>query len=235
MYKTMKNAPALSYISVSPFNLDFFTYKFSKTGSLTTVKGATLSNCPAGRVLRENGKKLYPDQTYGNVTYAGPNPGVKTYMVGVYDSTTLLSGFIDPNSPVFVIYNTDKPYYQADGIDPGPGNKPDNSPPVLTDSLVRTLGDVTSETGNLVLRQGRIITSGAISGKVDMSTGTRLGNFKKLSVSATGCKTTSIVYLTYGSQAFTGTLSAEDIADGSFTIVSSNGNDASIVQYIVFN
>ena len=44
--------------------------------------------------------------------------GYNTYMVSVYDAQTQLTGFIDPNSQVFAIYNNDKPNFIADGVDP---------------------------------------------------------------------------------------------------------------------
>jgi hypothetical protein len=111
-------APRREYVAILPFNGDFFSYStstsfgptgFTTTGSLGGVTGATGDNCPAGRVLRENGKKLFPEA----------NPGVTTYMVGVYDATTFLNGYINPNSPVFQPMNTDKPTYLDDGVDTG--------------------------------------------------------------------------------------------------------------------
>jgi hypothetical protein len=80
-------------------------------GTLTAVTGGTAANCPKGRVLRENGRKLYPSA----------NPGITTYLVGVFDDKTFLNGFIDPNSPVFVPFNTDKPVYLDNGVNGGDG------------------------------------------------------------------------------------------------------------------
>jgi hypothetical protein len=93
--------------------------------------------------LRENGKKLYPSGIYvaNNTTYGAPNPGVTTYMVGVYDPVTGLNGFIDPNSKVFAPYNTDKPEYVARGINPNGNTEVDQGPPVYT------LGSVTAGSG----------------------------------------------------------------------------------------
>ena len=114
------NTTRRHYVSCEPFHNDFFTYSTTTSflngnweiiGTLTPVAGATKTNCPQGRVLRENGKKMYPDA----------NPGIKTYMVGVYDDTTFLNGFINPNSPIFTPMNTDKPTYMANGADPDVG------------------------------------------------------------------------------------------------------------------
>uniref|UniRef100_A0A6C0KYV6 Uncharacterized protein n=1 Tax=viral metagenome TaxID=1070528 RepID=A0A6C0KYV6_9ZZZZ len=116
----LNNTSRRHYVSCEPFYNDFFTYSnttsflngnWTTVGTLTPVAGATKANCPQGRVLRENGKKMYPDA----------NPGVKTYMVGVYDDTTFLSGFINPNSPIFTPMNMDKPTYMPNGADPDVG------------------------------------------------------------------------------------------------------------------
>ena len=99
--------PRRQYIATESFVNDFFTYTTSTdangltTGSLTQVSGATTAACPAGRVLRDNGKRLYPD-AHPNVAYP---------MIGVFDSQTFLSGFINPNSPIFAMFNSDKPYF----------------------------------------------------------------------------------------------------------------------------
>jgi len=124
--------PRRQYLSVSSFELNFFTHtvslnaSYQTVGTLTAVTGATAANCPKSRVLRENGRKLYPDA----------NPGITVYMVGVYDAITKLSGFIDPNSPVFTILNTDKPNYLANSTDPGVGGLVDKANPVYTNSSV---------------------------------------------------------------------------------------------------
>ena len=145
------NSPRRSYITTAAFQNDIYLYTtstnpqtFEVTGSLTslaTVGTGTAANCPANRVLRENGKKLYPSGLYqaNNTTYAAPNPGVTTYMVGVYDPVSFLNGFIDPNSKLFAPYNTDKPEYVPRGIDPNTGAV-DQGPPVYT------LGTVTAGT-----------------------------------------------------------------------------------------
>jgi microcystin-dependent protein len=139
------NTPRLSYITTATFDTYFFSYSTSinrsleTVGTLTAVTGATSGNCPKGRVLRENGRKLYP----------GANPGITTYMVGVYDAQTMLSGFIDPNAKVFQIYNTDKPNFLLDGVDP------------TTDSTDR---------GGSVYTRGDVL----VGGKVDISGSTQI-------------------------------------------------------------
>lgn len=112
MSRSFKEINAKSYISTNPFRNWFFSYtvntgpspQFAKTGQLAPVKGITLLNCPAGRILRENGKKLYP----------GVHDGITVFMVGVFDSVTLLSGFIDPNARVFAPFSGEKPLFMPD-------------------------------------------------------------------------------------------------------------------------
>ena len=101
------NSSRRSYVAVKDFNnSDFAKYtvtmnsQYVNVGTLTAVT-TDAALAPKGRVLRENGRKLYPDA----------NPGVTRYLVGVYDSETSLSGFIDPNSPTFTIFNSDRPNY----------------------------------------------------------------------------------------------------------------------------
>lgn len=118
--------PLRRFVSAAPFPKDIFSYTvvtepYSR-GVLVPVPGASARSCPAGRVLRESGKKLYP----------GVNQGVKTYMVGVIDTQSGISGFIDPNSPLFALYSTDLPAVMKDGRDPGPQGKKDVGPPLYT-------------------------------------------------------------------------------------------------------
>ena len=74
------NTPRRSYFSMKAFNNDFFSYATTfdpytqiTTGTLTPVT-SDASLTPPARLLKENGKKLYP---------GGANPGINTYMVGV--------------------------------------------------------------------------------------------------------------------------------------------------------
>ena len=142
MNRQTKEVSSLSYISTAVFNSNFFTYTvttgnapaFARTGTLTAVLGATYLNCPAGRVLRENGKKLFPN-AYNGVT---------TYMVGVYDSYSFLNGFINPNDPTFAPYNTDRPNYQDDSLYTGDLTTKNLGPSVLTLGQVASSGDIST-------------------------------------------------------------------------------------------
>jgi hypothetical protein len=134
------NTPRRAYITTAAFQNDFYTYTtslnpttFVTTGTLAAnVPGATAATCPANRILRENGKRLYPE---------GANPGVNTLMVGVYDAITGFKGFIDPNAPIFAVYNTDKSYQTPNGINPN-GGLIDQGPPIFTRGPTRLFGGV---------------------------------------------------------------------------------------------
>jgi hypothetical protein len=141
------NRSKRSYMSVASFETAFFTYTvamntttFVNTGTLTTVSGATAANCPKGRVLRENGKKLFPDA----------NPGITIYMVGVYDAITGFSGFIDPNGPIFTTYNSDKPTYLADTVGPD-GRSAARAPPVYTDGTIEAASTIKAGAGGFIV------------------------------------------------------------------------------------
>jgi hypothetical protein len=108
-----ENTSRRSYISAAPFQDDIWAYTTSVNpttyvtiGTLTKLSavpgsGANAGTCPPYRVVRETGRKLYPTS----------NPGVATYLVEVFDSMTFLRGYINPNSPIFAAFNSDKPAF----------------------------------------------------------------------------------------------------------------------------
>jgi len=154
MSRQVKEVGSQSYVSTEKFHNYFLSYTVTKggppnfkvTGTLTRVAGANSTTCPAGRVLRENGKKLYPEA----------NPGVLSYMVGVYDSQSGLKGFISPDAGVFATYNGQQPLYIPDVPKNLSGNAQFNdvynftptlfSQPVNTDGTVVATGQVRSST-----------------------------------------------------------------------------------------
>jgi len=100
---------------MNTYNNDFFTYNlsfnnasYSYVGTLSTI-GVPATSTLQGSILSETGKKLYP----------GASDGVSTLMVSVYDHTSLKTGYINPNSPSFAIFSTDKAPYMGQGTDPG--------------------------------------------------------------------------------------------------------------------
>ena len=125
-----------SYVSTSAFNGSIYSYvtalntsTFKQEGKLvaitTSPNGATLSatNCPAGRVLRENGRKLYPgvnpgllsgDTYQGTANFQAATEAANHMWVGVFDSVTGVKGFINPNASTFAVYNSDKSLENVD-------------------------------------------------------------------------------------------------------------------------
>lgn len=130
--------PAKQYVAAVPFNANFFSYTITtnsatyvQTGTLAAIAGATSTTCPAGRVLRESGQKLYP----------GVHPNITTYMVGVIDSITFLTGYIDPNSPVFATPSANVPSFFANSVDPV-GGLADEGSAVYTNGIISAHGQI---------------------------------------------------------------------------------------------
>lgn len=124
-----------SYIATKPFSNAFYAYS-EETSSLNAVTNNN-ALCPVGRVLRENGKKLYPDA----------NPGINQYYVGVYDPVTFLKGFIDPNGGVFAEFNANKPTYLDDNYSDD-GESDDNSEGPDAGDPIYTKGNITAVSWN---------------------------------------------------------------------------------------
>ena len=103
------NRSKRTYVAVTDTTA-FYSYtvamntSYVNTGTLA-ANGTTITR---GTLLRENGKKLYPDA----------NPGITKFYVGVYlTESPFTSGFIDPNAGYFVLYNGDKPTYLGGSSD----------------------------------------------------------------------------------------------------------------------
>jgi len=183
------NTSRLSYIATAPFNNNFFTYttmvnaQGTTVGVFSAVSGANAGNCPAGRVLRETGRKLYPNA----------NPNVTTYMVSVYDAQTQLTGFIDPNSSMFSIYNTDKPNFWADGVDPNTS---------ITDAglSIYTQGNITAQgfisTASYLTVAGNALVVGNVS---TMGNELVAGNLSTIGNIAGGSNIVALLYMFSGS------------------------------------
>jgi hypothetical protein len=168
----VKDAPRRQYIASGVFNQRIFTYSTyldaSKTtrGSLVVAAAANANNCKAGHILRENGKKLlkdvHPDLVDPNNTSVS-----YSYLVGVYDSNSFVSGFIDPNCPLFAPFNTDKSYSNdilTEAVDAATGLT-DEGPPVYTrGDIITTNGNMTATIGNITATAGNIVaTAGNIT------------------------------------------------------------------------
>ena len=140
---------AYTYTDPSPAN------GFVGAGSLALVTrngSATVdADCPVGRILRTNGKKLYPDAA--GITVA--SRADRTPLVGVFDYHSGLSGFIDPNETVFALYNVDKPIDSIDGSS-GTGPNDHKGMSVYTGGTVTAVGNITSSTGNIAATAGTV-------------------------------------------------------------------------------
>jgi len=138
-----------SYISTDVFTDYFYTYTVVEGNAIWGQVTTNNSLCLPGRILRENGRKLYPNA----------NPGVDKLYVGVYDANSLLSGFIDPNEKVFQVFSTDKPTYipdndSYDGASED-GSQHDLGEPVYTrGNITTTEGDVNVEGGGIYCTSG---------------------------------------------------------------------------------
>ena len=240
MSKGFKDLSKRSYVATQEFSSDIFKYstsmdsRFNRQGTLTAV--GTYGQCPPGRILRENGRKLYN----------GINPGVNVpYMVGVFDNQTLISGFIDPNSYVFSVYNEDKPTYIVDSVDPALGAT-DHSASVYTNGLVQAIGNITTTAGNVNVTNGVVQSSGNLittAGKlvVPSSNGSSAVGTATLSsgtvtvLSTQFNPSTSKVFLTYGTSVSNAGILYYTTTTGGFIIRSSNGNDGSSVNWFIVN
>jgi len=149
--------PRRQYVSTGDFTSRFFLYR--QTGTTATgvpifalsQVSSTPGTFPKGHILRENGRKLVKDV---NPSLNDPtNTAVQyTYLLGVINTTAdpNVAGFIDPNSPLFAPFNTDKTYFLDDpneAKDASTGLQ-DLGPPVYTrGDITTTAGDITSVGG----------------------------------------------------------------------------------------
>jgi hypothetical protein len=259
----------MNYISTAPFNTVFFTYttsmnaSYQTIGDLAVVTGADSTNCPAGRILRANNKKLYPDAAGLDLT-TYPN---RTPLVGVFDYHSGLSGFIDPNNAVFALYNGDKPVDSIDG-EAADGVNNHKGMSVYTGGTVTAVGNISSTSGSVsaattvTAGTGLTVTSGGASvtgglsvltgdftvstGKVyvpgsgaNATTGTAtLTSGTNVTISTTAVRTASRIFLTKtsASGAAQGTPWVTGISNAvSFTIASTGGTDTSTVNWLIIN
>lgn len=136
-----------SYITTGDFSEFFYTYttrvnaNLSATGVWGQVAGTT--DAP-GTILRENGKKLVP----------GVHPDVDQLYVGVYDTVTFSSGYINPNEICFAVFNEDKPYFLANPTGYNPNSDQVHgvgSGPTYTFGQIQAIGngDVDGKSGEI--------------------------------------------------------------------------------------
>lgn len=147
--QSVATVPRKSYTAVGSFGLSLFTYDYGlnpqtlvEQGILTAV--GTSADCPAGRTLYENGKKIVPTSApfppILTVSLSTGSQPLTSYMVGVFDPQSGLSGFIDPNSVNFAINSTDLPVFLNNDIGRGPSTDIKNSGnPVVTNGNILSL------------------------------------------------------------------------------------------------
>ncbi len=183
-----------SYITTGPFSSNIFSYTTSMNNRFVTVGSLTAKSVPsglnvAGTILRENGRKLYP----------GANPGISTYMVGVYHET-IGSAFIDPNAHVFAVYSGSKPYFAADGVDPDT-DEVDWSAPVYTRGVVYAQGDITTGADLHVTGDADISGSVVVRGNTDVSGATIALDVTGNIVATQQIRSSTVTLLTVAAQA----------------------------------
>jgi len=136
--------PKKEFIASAPFNNAFYSYtmfapdapKYQETGKLELLPNLTAAICPAGRILRESGRYLYPGANPGlQAGEANYQPGFNHIWTKVFDAVTGLSGFIDANAPIFAYYSDERPEEFVDiGEQDGTGSR--KGPPIFTDGVV---------------------------------------------------------------------------------------------------
>jgi len=220
-----------SYVALDHFESALFNYSYGlneqllrEIGSLTLNPDANSGNCPKGAILHENGRKL----TSGN--------GVPVFMVGVYDPQSGLSGFINPNSPLFGLQNTDKPIYLNDTEPLGNG--------VLTNGTIETTESVTA--GTTVTAGTSVTAAKFLTNPVGSGRGTALAPLTASAGQATldGSGYDSVVYTTQvsaNSMVFVTINNATPRkvsvvpAAGSFRVYTDVNNDNSTFYWLVVN
>jgi len=248
----LPSVPRRSYLATTAYNTVFFSYSTSLNGityvgTFGSVTGATAATCPAGRILHETGKKLFP----------GANPGVNDYMVSVYDPVSMLTGFINPNQPFFSLMNTDRANFLLDGPS-GTGTGINAS---ARANALYTRGDVLAGgrldlSGNAVIYGnistlgnqyvgGNLSTIGSLSvgGTVNFKSGLVVGTGSmfatpgSVTISTTAVTASSKIYLTFtGFAGTTGFLRVGTIVPGtSFQVISSQGGDQGSFSWLVIN
>ena len=239
-----------SYITTSAFNTSIYTYttrlntsNFKYEGQLAVVStlpsGAALSatNCPAGRILRETGRKLYPGANPGLVsgdTYNGSTVSGNTLnhmWVLVFDSVTGLRGFIDPNAPGFTVYNSDR---NAAFVDLG---EQTGGAPTRLGQSVFTSGNITTTGGSVI--QYKPVTALGTSGASTLTATQTVGGV--VTQTATGAQAlnlpaTSALIAAMGSTVGTTCeLTYINLAAQNVTLTAGDGNTTIVGSAVVNN
>jgi len=166
-----------SYITTGAFNSVIYQYTtqlngttLKNEGKLTAVTTSpagtalTATNCPAGRILRELGMKLYPGVHPGLAvgdTFGGAVVGTTAtnkYWVKVFDAQTGVRGYIDPNAALFSVYNSDKSLEIQDAQENAGGA------PTRLGQPIFTAGNITTTAGSIIQqRPVNAVATGAVT------------------------------------------------------------------------
>ena len=240
---SFNNVPRRSYIAMSSYTADLFNYSltfdattFTNVGLLSTI-GVPATSTLQGSILSETGKKLYPVA----------NAGVSTFMVSVFDQTSKVTGYINPNSPTFAIFTGDKPPYMGQGTDPGTsglanlGNSIYTHGSVIADGFgtyAGLLSTGTSLTVGTTARIGQFISSPSTltshvfvtpAGTTPAAGGASIGRGALVSgilgISTTAVQVSSIIFLTANAQGSGSTIRVSSISAGANFSVIGTGTD----------
>jgi len=161
------------------------------------------ADCPAGRILRETGRRLFPGQNPGlnlgdkyNGAVVGTN-ATQTMWVMVYDIMTGINVFINPNDTVFAVYNADKP---LELINPLEGSASVLGAPVISGGLVTAVGQIRSTSVTTIDATG--LTTIAIDGSAgQVFLINNIYSATGLTISASSFPVGAIIYLILNSTA----------------------------------
>lgn len=238
------------------------TANFITSGTFSAVTGATALNCKQGALLVETGRKIYPGanpnvQTYmvavfdnfsglngfidPNSTAFTPQNTDRPYYIATGGSNSVdtrsdLAPPVYTNGNIFGSSNLDisgsaKIY---NGITVNNGGTINNGLTVNGGEIVNNGLNV--NTGDFTVTAGKVYLPSLIIGNVNMASGTDDGTYRKLTVSTAGCTANSKIFLTNSSINSAGSAySVEDMAVGSFTIVSTSRTDGSSINYLIIN
>jgi hypothetical protein len=226
------------------YSVTFNPATFSNVGFLSNLSIPTTSTLQ-GSILSETGKKLYP----------GASDGVSTLMVSVYDQTSKVTGFINPNSPTFAIFTTDKPPYMGQGTDPGSDGRTNLGNSIYTHGSVIAdgfgtyaglLSTGTSLTVGTIARVGQFISSPSTltshvfvtpAGTTPAAGGASIGRGALVSgilgISTTAVQVSSIIFLTANAQGSGSTIRVSSISAGvNFSVI---GTGSDTFNWLIIN
>jgi len=233
-----------SYISTADFRFEFYTYSkyfsnltFKNTGTFA-LADSTGTKCPAGRILHETGRKLRPDME-PMTNFVGTLTEPK-FLISVYDPISLLTGYIDPTSSSFAIYDTNYSPGEIDGQtngliynSDGQGSKLMTGPTSGVGTLVIPLSTITSGAGGFSTPiQAGNATSGFVS----------LNNHWGVKVLTTAYNANSIVLLSpisdpVPTNVLSGnlTITYSYVSAGQFQISTNVGGGTNIIAWVIIN